>query len=434
MSKHTSEAGRPRIGQWLTLDDLDLTRMIRANDTVVIAQGPGLPLPLCELLVQQQAEIGPLHVFVGGLFPNVFDPARVGQMRFSAYGVIGAGAMALSKAGNLNIIPVIYAHMPRMFSERSVATDVAFLQMSEAPDGRLTLGMTHDYILEAARCARVVIAEVNAQAPWVHGAECPSDLRIDYAVRVDHEPVGLGSAPQGEVEHAIAKHVAQRVPDGATIQIGIGAIPDAIITALSNHKDLGVHSGLISDRLIELIKKGVLTNALKPIDTGVSITNVVLGTGETKAYAHMNPQLRMPHSLYCHAPQVLAQLDRFYAINSAIEVDLTGQVNSEVADGVYVGAAGGQPDFIRGALLTERGRSMIVLPSTARKGTRSRIVAQLSNGTVTTPRCDADLVITEWGVADLRGQNLGERVKRMVAIADPSFRDQLSASARAVWG
>jgi len=321
--------------------------------------------------------------------------------------------------------------VPRLYADRTLRADVVFLQLSPAIDGVATVGLTNDFASDAARHARVVIAEVNDQVPWVYGAELPADLRIDVAVRTSRPPVGLGSTPIGTVEEKIARHVATLVPDGATIQIGIGAIPDAILSALAQHRDLGVHSGLIGDRIADLMEAGVITNARKPIDTGVTVTNVVLGTRRLNDFVHRNRAVAMPHTSYCHVPEVLGRLDQFYAINSAIEVDLTGQVNAEMADGVYVGAAGGQPDFVRGALLAARGRSLFVLPSTARRGTRSRIVANLNQGTVTTPRCDADLVITEWGVADLRGQGFAERMRRMIRIADPAFREELERAAHA---
>lgn len=416
---------------WLDADQIDLTGIIRPGDHIVLAQGPSQPLTLCEKLVEQKQSLTPLHVFFGGLFSNTFPPDGTDGFSFSGYGVIGQGGGALAKAGRLNVIPALYSAVPRLYADQSLRADVVFIQLSPAIDGVATIGLTNDFAVDAARHARVVIAEVNDQVPWVYGAEQPAGLRIDHAVRVSRPPVGLApTANLGDVEHAIARQVAAIVPDGATIQIGIGSIPDAILSALSGHKDLGVHSGLIGDRIADLMEAGVITNARKPIDTGVTVTNVVLGTKRLNDFVHRNPAVRMPHTSYCHVPDVLGALDHFYAINSGIEVDLTGQVNAEVADGVYVGAAGGQPDFVRGALLARHGRSLMVLPSTARRGTRSRIVPVLSQGTVTTPRCDADLVVTEWGVADLRGQGFAERVRRMIRIADPAFRDELEAAAR----
>lgn len=415
--------------QWLRPDQLELIGLLRAGDRVVVAQGPSQPLTLSELLVRQHREVGSLQIFVGGLFSDTFPPEAVGAMSFTGYGVIGQGCMALSRAGQLKVVPALYSALPSLFADGSLAADVVLLQSAPTEAGGFTLGLNNDYVVEAARRARVVIAEVNDQVPWVHGAECPADVRVDIAIRTSRPPAGLMSSEVGPVEEAIAAHVAGLIPDGSTIQTGIGSIPDAILAALSSHKDLGVHSGLISDRIVALMEAGVINNARKPIDTGVALTNVVLGTDRTKRFVHRNPAVRMAHPSYCHAVQVLAQLDRYIAINSAVEVDLTGQVNAEVADGVYVGAAGGQPDFVRGALLARRGRSLMVLPSTARRGTRSRIVPQLSQGTVTTPRCDADLFVTEWGVADLRGQDFGSRARRIIAIADPKFREDLERAA-----
>lgn len=416
---------------WHEADQLDLTAILQTGDAIVLAQGPSQPLTLCETLVRQKQSLTPLSVFFGGLFSNTFPPETTDGIEFSGYGVIGQGGSALSKAGRLNVIPAVYSMVPRLYAEGTLRADVVFIQMSPAIDGQMSIGLTNDFAVDAARKARVVIAEVNDQVPWIYGAQCPADLRIDHAIRVSRPPVGLaGSSTLGKVEQTIADYVAALIPDGTTIQIGIGAIPEAILSALSNHRDLGVHSGLIGDRIADLMEAGVITNAKKPIDTGKTVTNVVLGTKRVNDFVHRNSAVLMPHSSYCHAPQTLAALDRFYTINSGIEVDLTGQVNAEMADGVYVGAAGGQPDFVRGALLAERGRSLIVLPSTARRGTRSRIVARLNEGIVTTPRCDADLVVTEWGVADLRGIGFAERRRRMIAIADPAFREDLERAVR----
>jgi len=236
----------------------------------------------------------------------------------------------------------------------------------------------------------------------------------------------------GELEAQIARHVANYIEDGATIQIGIGAIPDAVMAALGDRRNLGIHSGLITDRIADLIEQGVVTNERKPLDTGITTTAILAGTNRLYAFAHKNPRVRMFTYAHTHNAQVLCRLDKFVAINSAVEVDLTGQVNAEVASGVYVGGTGGQGDFVRGAMAAAHGHSIIALPSTARDGAVSRIVPVLKDVPITTPRSDADIVVTEFGAAELRGQPLDERIRRMIAIGHPNFREVLQREARSL--
>jgi acetyl-CoA hydrolase len=202
-----------------------------------------------------------------------------------------------------------------------------------------------------------------------------------------------------------------------------------VLGGLHSHRDLGVHSGMIGDRVVELMEKGVVTNAFKTIDRGVTVTGMLAGSQRIYDFADRNPQIRLCPLTYTHAVAVLSQIDRLFAINSAIEIDLTGQINAEVIGNDYVGAIGGQVDFSRGAMASRGGRSIIALPSTTSQGKRSRIVSHLSAAVVTTARSDADLIVTEWGVADLRGQGMSERRRRMIAIAHPDFRDSLEKAA-----
>jgi acyl-CoA hydrolase len=235
----------------------------------------------------------------------------------------------------------------------------------------------------------------------------------------------------GPVEEAIARHVGRYIEDGTTIQIGIGAIPDAVLAGLGDRRDLGIHSGLISDRVAELMQRGVMTNARKPIDTGIATCASLRGTKMLYDFAHKNRAIRLFTMMHTHRLEILGQLDKLVAINSAVEVDLTGQINAEIADGVHVGAVGGQGDFVRGALMCSHGRSVIAMPATAREGKVSRVVAHLS-GVVTTARSDADVIVTEYGAAELRGQPIDERMRRMVAIAHPDFREALAREAHAM--
>lgn len=404
--------------------------LIRPGDTIVVAQGPSMPQTLCEALVATAGDIGEITVFLGGLFASTFDPAKTPRFNYVGYGAIGEGAAALSRAGRLGILPTPFVGMTRLFAEGHLPADVVLLQLSAPRNGVSTVGLNNDYAIDAARRARVVIAEVNDQMPWVAGAELPTDIRIDHTINVSRPPITIASAPMGAVERQIGERVAALIPDGATLQIGIGGIPDAILGALSNHRELGLHSGNLGDRVVDLIEQGVITNSRKPIDAGISVANALLGTERMLRFVDGNPAVRLLHCSYTHALQTIARIPDFFCINSAVEVDLTGQVNAETVGGRYVGAVGGQPDFVRGALAAPRGRSVLALPATGRQGKASRIVAALDAGTVTTPRSDADIVVTEWGVADLRGQTLQERARRMAAVAAPEFREALAQVAR----
>ncbi|GHE56134.1 4-hydroxybutyrate CoA-transferase [Camelimonas fluminis] len=414
----------------ISVSALDLKGLIRPGDTIVVGQGTGEPTALTEALVAQAGDIGPARVFLGALFSRTFAPDAAPNLSFTGYGGIQQ-AGALARAGRLDPVTTHYSQLPGLFDNDFQRADVVMMQLSPGPDGRApSLGMISDYLAAAARKARVVIAQLNARAPWTFGAELPAGLRVDVCVEDDREPVILAPAKVGPTEEAIAAHVAGLVPDGAVIEIGIGAMPDAILSALKGHRDLGFHSGMISDRTVDLIEAGVITNALKPYDAGASIAGCLFGGRRLFDFAHDNPALQMRTPDYTHGFAALARLPKFTALNSAVEVDLTGQVNAEVVGGAYVGAIGGQVDFVRGAMAAPGGRSIIALPATAKGGALSRIVPALS-GPVTTARGDADTFVTEFGVAELRGQSLAERARRMIAIAHPDFREELEQAAHA---
>ncbi|MGE0702290.1 MAG: acetyl-CoA hydrolase/transferase family protein, partial [Hyphomicrobiaceae bacterium] len=234
-----------------------------------------------------------------------------------------------------------------------------------------------------------------------------------------------------DVERAIARHAVELIPDRATIQTGIGALPDAILEGLRGHRDLGIHAGTISDGVMDLMQCGAVTNAAKEIDTGVTVTGNLIGTEALFRFVDGNPSVKFAGPAYTHSQQVLGRLSRLISINAALEVDLTGQVNSEAIGEDYVGTVGGQVDYVRAAVRSAGGRSIIALPSTTPGGRASRIVARLG-GPVTTPRSDVDVVITEWGRAELRNLTLRERARAMIAIAHPAFRESLAEAARGI--
>lgn len=409
--------------------DIDLKGIVRAGDTVFWGQGTSEPLTLSEALVNQRADIGSIDVFLGASFSTTLQPEHADFLSFSSYGAIGTN-QRLSKAGVLQILPCHYSQIPHLIARGELRCDVAFVQLSASNStGEYSHGVGNDYMLDAARNARVVIAEVNDQAPWTYSSESLNRAKIDYVLHTSRPVVELTAGAIGEVERQIALHTASYIPDGAVLETGIGTVPDAILSALHGHRDLGVHTGTIGDSIIQLMDSGAVTNMRKPIDCGISVTGVLFGSERLFKFAHENKAIRLSPVRYTHSASVLARFDNLFAINSAVEVDLTGQVNAEVSDTAYLGAVGGQVDFVRAATSSARGRSIIALPSTAQSGARSRIVARLSGCVTTTPRSDADLVVTEWGVAELRGQTIPERARRMIAIAHPSFREQLEREA-----
>lgn len=404
--------------------DLDFAAWVRPGDRVLWGQAAAEPLPLIEALVAQRHRIGGrFRVFLGIPAPGRGISAEHADC-IDFVGYCGTGAnRALAAGGKLDILPCHYSQFPDVFSSGPLAVDVLLLQVAP-PDahGRYSLGIAHEYLVPLVDSARVVIAEVNRQTPWTHGERCLTGDDFDAVVHTDRPLPEIGHAAPGAVEHAIARHVSGLIEDGATLQMGLGAIPEAILGQLADRRDLGVHSGAIGDAVARLVSSGVITNARKTRDRGATVTGLALGGPSTHQLIHRNPAVQFRSTRYTHDAGVLASLERFVALNSAIEVDLTGQVNAEQAAGSYVGAVGGAVDFLRGAARSRGGLPIVALPSTA--GTHSRIVSRLS-GPVSTSRADAGFIVTEHGVADLRGQPLSERIRRMIAIADPRFADGL---------
>ncbi|HXD91548.1 MAG TPA: acetyl-CoA hydrolase/transferase C-terminal domain-containing protein [Candidatus Binataceae bacterium] len=413
----------------IELRNLDLAAIIRPGDHIVWGQGSGEAVTLVEKLVEQRHAIGRVGVFLGGTcYSNTLKVEHADTITFSAFGAIGDSLRRLGVAGALQIIPCHLSQFPGYLTGGIIGSDVVLLHLSIDADGRYSYGLANDYLQFAMRRARVVIAELNDQAPWTYFEGTLDPARIDYVVRVSRPVMELAPAKFGAVEEVIARNIARYVEDGTTIQLGIGAIPDAVLAGIEDRRDLGIHSGLINDRVADLMDRGIVTNARKPIDTGITVCGTLRGTKRLYDFAHKNPAIKLFTLMHTHRAEILSQLDKLIAINSAVEVDLTGQINAEVADGVHVGAVGGQGDFVRGAQMAARGRSIIALPSTARNGKVSRIVARLS-GPVTTARSDADLIVTEYGIAELRGQPLQVRIPRMIAVAHPDFRETLEREA-----
>jgi acyl-CoA hydrolase len=414
----------------IKLDDLDFGGIVRPGDHIVWGQGAGEPATLVEKLLEQRHRIGHASVFCAGVRSRrTLQPEHADVFSFMSFGAMG-NLHALARSGALQVLPTHLSQVNGYFARGLIRCDVALIQLSEPDEtGAYSFSLANDFQQAAIAQARTVIAEVNDQLPWTYCDGAIDPARIDYVVRTSRRPAQVAPQPVGEIERKIAEHVASYIEDGSTLQIGVGGIPDAVMAIIGDRRDLGFHSGLINDRVADLMDQGVVTNARKPIDTGITTAALLVGTDRLYRFAHKNRAIRLFTYDHTHRAEVLCRLDGFVAINSAIEVDLTGQINAEVANGEYIGGTGGQGDFVRGAQLAARGRSIIALPATARDGTISRIVPRLADGVATTPRSDADVIVTEFGAAELRGQTLAERARRLAAISHPDFRAMLDAAA-----
>ena len=415
------------MARWADGKSLDLTEVVRPGDGIIWGQACAEPQTLVERLLAQRAALSGCGVFLGVNYTGLVRPEHADHLRLSAY--CGAGGnRALADAGVLDIHPHPYSRFAELIRARRIRCDVVFVQVSPPNSrGEYSLGLAAEYLVPALAAARAVVAEVNDRIPWTHGERVLRDSDIALAVRTSRPPPPLPYGAPGDLERRIAAHAAAFVPDGATLETGLGSLPDAVLEALGDRRDLGMHSGALGEAAVALMERGVITNARKPLDAGVSVAGVLFGGQRLFDFVHENAAIRLCSVEHTHDPRVLARFERFVAINSAVEVDLTGQVNAEVAGGSYVGAVGGALDFIRAANQSPGGVSLVVLPSSL-GAKRSRIVARLS-GPVATPRSEAGVFVTEWGAADLRGLTLRERASRMLAIAHPDLREALEREA-----
>jgi acyl-CoA hydrolase len=402
---------------------LDLTRHIRPGDHILWGQVTGEPPTLVEALVQQRAALGGVTVFLGTGLARVLRPEHADHIAMRGLGGLGT-FRALASAGVLEVLPIHGGQVHRMIAEGRIRCDVALLLLPPADAaGTHSLGPCLDYMDAAVARARTVIAEISHEVPDTGGHARIPATRLDAVLQSTRTPHLLPRAEPNAVERAIGAHIAALIPDGATIQTGLGALPEAVLAALAGHRHLGLHSGILGDGAMALMQAGVITNARKPLDAGVSVTTTLVGSAELHRFAHRNPAVALKPSSYTHNEVVLAQFPSLFAINAAAEVDLTGQVNAERIGRNIIGGVGGQADFARAAARSPGGASIIALPATASDGS-SRIVARLS-GPVTTPRADVDIIVTEHGVADLRGASERERARRILAIAAPAMRESL---------
>jgi acyl-CoA hydrolase len=344
---------------------------------------------------------------------------------------IGPNARAAVNEGRADYVPVFLSDVPRLFASGTLPLD-AVLVNATPPDshGFCSLGTSIEAMHAAVRAAKTVIVQFNTAMPRTLGDSFLHTSEIDLAVDVDVSPYDHPVGTIGDVERRIGEFVADLVEDGATLQLGIGAIPAATALALRDKHDLGIHTEMFTDAVVDLVEAGVVTGARKERNRGKIVAAFVMGSRRLYEFVHDNPMVEMRPVDFTNDTHVIRSFSRMVAINSAIEVDLTGQVVADsVGQRLYSGV-GGQMDFVRGAALASHGRAIIALPSTARGGSVSRITASLRQGAgVVTTRAHVQWVVTEWGVADLFGRSIRERAEALIAIAHPDFRDELAALA-----
>lgn len=405
---------------------------------VAVGANGGEPRTLVAALAEQARRFDGLEVvhLLAFCSEALVEPACEGHVRVNAL-FIGPSVRAAVNDGRADYTPVFLSEIPALFKPGGpLPLDAALVQVSP-PDARgwCSMGVTVDVMRSAIDHAPMVIAEVNPRMPRTYGDAFVHVSRFHRVVRVDTPLPTLPVEPANPVEEAvtdqIGRHIAELVDDGCTIQSGIGAIPDAVMRRLLDRKDLGIHTELLSDGMMRLIEAGVATGARKALWPGKAVTSFLLGSEALYRFAHDNPAVEMQPSNVVNDPTRIARQPNFVAINSALSVDLTGQVNSDSIGHRFYSGIGGQVDFLRGAARSEGGRPVIALPSTAKRGTLSRIVPTLAPGAgVVTSRGDVHWVATEFGRVNLHGRSVRERARLLISIAHPSFRDELTARAR----
>ena len=367
-----------------------------------------------------------VHMVAMGKAPYC-QPGMEKHFRHNALFVGGSTRKAVEE-GRGDYTPCFFHEIPKLFTDGTLPVDVAFLQLSEPDEnGICSYGVSVDYTQPAAEAAKLVIAQINKNMPYTYGNGI--NLKdIDYIVEKDEPLIELQPPKIGETEHKIGEYVASLIHDGDTLQLGIGAIPDAVLSFLGDKKDLGIHSEMFSDGVVDLARKGVITNKKKTIDQGKFVSCFLMGTKKLYDFVNNNPDVLMERVDYTNDPFVVAKIDNIISINSAMQVDLMGQVNAEMIGYKQFSGVGGQVDFVRGASRAKGGKAIIAMPSTAGHGKISKIVPLLDEGAaVTTSRNDVDYIITEFGIAPLKGRTLRQRAIALIKIAHPDFREGLIA-------
>jgi acyl-CoA hydrolase len=401
---------------------------VRSGDRVWIQSGCGTPSVLVDALVARASSLRNVEiVHMKTLGEAAYTrPEYEGIFRHRAM-FVGENVREAVVAGRADYTPIFLSEIEGLFTSGAMPVDVVLMLVSPPDDhGFVTLGTTVDCTMTAARLARTVIAEVNDQVPRTHGDTSIHVSRISAMVETSRPVLELQPEPGTEIHRRIGENVASLIPDGATLQTGIGGIPDAVLACLGDKRDLGIHTELVSDGVIDLMESGVLNGERKSLHRGKVVLSFVLGSRRLFDFIHENASFEFRSLGYTNDPFVVAQNDRMVAINAALQVDLTGQVCADSLGTRPYSGFGGQVDFIRGAARSRGGVPIITLPSTAKHGTVSRIQPVLDPGAgVVTSRADVHYVVTEHGIAYLHGKTLRQRAEALIAIADPKFRGEL---------
>ena len=410
---------------------------LRDGMRVYLHGGAATPTPLIEALAGRARDltgIETVSLHLEGPAPHV-EPALEGHLRHNAL-FIGGNVREAVQSGRADFTPVFLSDIPALFENGALPLDVALIQVSPPDEhGYCSLGVSVDVARTAAGAAGYVVAEVNRQMPRTLGESMVHVSEIDAAVETDRPIYQQPRREPSAVHRQISAHVAALVEDGATLQLGIGGVADAVLASLTSHRDLGIHTEMFSDGVVDLVEAGVITGARKKYQPGLVVSSFVVGTQRLYDFVDNNPMVAMYPSSYTNDPFVIARHEAMTAINSALEVDLTGQVCADSIGSAFFSGIGGQVDFIRGAARSARGIPIIALPSTALGGSRSRIVARLQPGAgVVTSRGDVYYVVTEYGAASLHGRSVRDRAQALIGIAHPDFREPLAQEAFEAFG
>jgi len=403
---------------------------INSGDRVVVGHAVGEPIELVDAMVANKENYRDVEI-VHMVAMGKGEYAKEGMEKYFKVNSIFAGASTKDaiNCGRGDFTPCFFYQVPSLFQEGYMPVDVALIQVSEPDEhGYCSFGVSNDYTKPAADSAKIVIAEVNKEMPRTLGDSFIHVSKIDYIVEAAHPIIELKPPKIGEIEKTIGKNCAELIEDGSTLQLGIGAIPDAVLLFLKDKKDLGIHSEMISDGVVELVESGVITNKNKTLHSGKSVIAFLMGTKRLYDFVNNNPSVELYPVSYVNDPTVIMKNSKMVSINSCVQVDLMGQVCSESIGFKQISGVGGQVDFVRGASMSldGQGKSIIAIPSTAAKGKTSRIVPLLDPGAaVTTSRNDVDYIVTEYGIVQLKGKTLRDRARALISIAHPDFREGL---------
>ena len=408
----------------------DAVQQVRDGDFIIVPTGVGEPPELLTALSEQRHRFHDVKVaqILALRKYGYLDPATAKHVRHVAL-FYGPATRPGGQAGWVDFIPNYFSEIPRQIQEGQIGADVV-LSMASTMDehGYFALSLGTDYTMAAVAKARNIILEVNPNVPFTHG-ECHVHISQVSAIIESSGPIlEVGLPVIGPVQSAIGKYVAEMIPDGATLQIGYGAIPDAVVIQLTEKHDLGVHTEMIGDGILTLVECGAVTNRKKNFHQGKMLATFALGSQKLYRFMHQNPQLEMHPVNYTNDPAIAGKNDNLMTINASLQIDLLGQCGSESLGLQPYSGTGGQSDFVRAANMSRGGKSFIVLPSTAKNDTISRIVPALASGThVSTSKNDVNYVVTEFGVAQLRGKSYRQRAEELISIAHPDFRAELRA-------